>query len=81
MNGDIYRIIVGTNRVGSNSRKVGNFYKSVFLFSLLYSITPFLLGVLTLLIWETRSVVPPFSLRKEKGAFINHLLRNHYGKL
>ncbi len=31
MNGDIYRIIVGTNRVGSNSRKVGSFYKSVFL--------------------------------------------------
>lgn len=31
MNGDIYRIIVGTNRVGSNSRKVGMFYKQVFL--------------------------------------------------
>ena len=30
MNGEIYRIIVGTNRVGSNSRKVGSFYKSVF---------------------------------------------------
>ena len=31
MKDDIYRIIVGTNRVGSNSRKVGGFYKSVFL--------------------------------------------------
>lgn len=31
MNGEIYRIIVGTNRVGSNSRKVGIFYKSIFL--------------------------------------------------
>ena len=31
MKDDIYRIIVGTNRVGSNSRKVGSFYKSVFL--------------------------------------------------
>lgn len=31
MNGEIYRIIVGTNRVGSNSCKVGSFYKSVFL--------------------------------------------------
>jgi hypothetical protein len=30
MNSEIYRIIVGTNRVGSNSRKVGSFYKSVF---------------------------------------------------
>ena len=31
MKGDIYRIIVGTNRVGSNSRKVGSYYKSIFL--------------------------------------------------
>ena len=31
MKDDIYRIIVGTNRVGSNSRTVGSFYKSVFL--------------------------------------------------
>jgi NAD(P)H-dependent FMN reductase len=31
MNSEIYRIIVGTNRVGSNSLKVGRFYKSIFL--------------------------------------------------
>jgi len=31
MKGDIYRIIVGTNRVGSNSRKIGSYYKSIFL--------------------------------------------------
>ena len=31
MMGDIYRIIVGTNRVGSISRKVGSYYKSIFL--------------------------------------------------
>lgn len=31
MNGENFRIIVGTNRVGSNSRKVGSFYKSIFL--------------------------------------------------
>ena len=31
MKSDIYRIIVGTNRVGSNSRKVGSYYRSIFL--------------------------------------------------
>ena len=31
MKDDIYRIIVGTNRVGSNSRKIGSYYKSIFL--------------------------------------------------